>query len=131
MTGLKTNKNDEGGLSTDVLERLHWWAELHGKTEDEAKAEFLSYCADALGIASVTDEDEEFILDAAETFVVEKRVMTSSGANTTELVGMFLGVESKLRDKRERQRNEALSAARESLDSAIQSGRVARAFVEY
>ena len=130
MTGLKTNKNDEGGLSTDVLERLHWWAELHGKTEDEAKAEFLSYCADALGIASVTDEDEEFILDAAETFVVEKRVMTSSGANTTELVGMFLGVESKLRDKRERQRNEALSAARESLDSAIQSGRVARAFVE-
>lgn len=130
MTGLNGNKNDEGGLSTDVLERLHWWAELHGKTEDEAKAEFLSYCADALGITSVTDEDEAFLIDAAETFVVEKRVMTSSGGNTTELVGMFLGPEAKVRDKRETQRLKALSAAREDLGKAIQSGKVARAFVE-
>jgi len=130
MTGLNGNKNDEGGLSTDVLERLHWWAELHGKTEDEAKADFLSYCADALGITSVTDEDEDFILDAAETFVVEKRVMTSSGANTSELVGMFLGPEPKVRDKREMQRLTALIAARQNLNEAIQSGKVARAFVE-
>ena len=116
--------------SEEVKERLHWYAEQHGMSEEAATKQYLEYIEEHLGIVNPHEEDEDFLVDAAETFVVERRVMQTPGGNSVELVGCFVAVESKIRDKRERVRNEALEHARADLNQAIEDGIVARAFVE-
>tara|TARA_R100000008_G_C3586787_1_gene173092 strand:- start:1386 stop:2729 length:1344 start_codon:yes stop_codon:yes gene_type:complete len=132
MTGLKRKKTN-GELPEEALERLRWWAELHGKTEEEAIEGFSEYCAESFGMMDFSEEDDGFIVEASETFVVERRVSSGGGSagESEEFVGMFVGIESKVRDRRERDRAAALRIVREQgLTDALESGRVARAFVE-
>lgn len=132
MPNLNQNEaKNNNSLHSEVQERLKWWAEKNGKTEAEAQEAFLAYLMTEMGIAAPDDEDDDFLIDAAETFVVERRVM-SGGANqkATELVGYFVGVDPKCRDGQERKRAPAVSAAMNDLDGAIQDGLVARAYTD-
>jgi hypothetical protein len=117
-------------LPEEVKERLRWYAEQHSISEGEAEKHYLDYIEEHLGIVNPNEEDEDFLVDAAETFVVERRVMQAPGGNTIDLVGCFVAVEPKLRDKRANVRANALAEARKDLSAAIDSGTVARAFVE-
>ena len=128
MSSLKKEKEEE--LPEEVLERLHWYAEQHSISKDKAVEDYLAYIEEHLGIVNTHEEDDDFLVDAAETFVVERRVMTGPGGSSTELVGCFIGVEPKVRDKRENVREAALKEARGDLGPAIVNGTVARAFVE-
>ena len=130
MSSIEKGKEKEEQLPEEALERLHWYAEQHSTSKDKAIEDFLAYIEEHLGIVNTHEEDDDFLVDAAETFVVERRVMTGPGSSTTELVGCFVGVEPKIRDKRENVRELALQTAKEDLGAAIEKGIVARAFVE-
>ena len=129
-TKKKSEKMSEQMLPEEVKERLRWYAEQHSISEDDAEKHYLEYIEEHLGIVNPNEEDEDFLIDAAETFVVERRVMQSPGGSGIEWVGCFIAVEPKIRDKRARVRDKALSQARADLNEAIESGIVARAFVE-
>ena len=89
-------ENNEQTYHTEVEERLKWWAEKHSKTIQEARDSFTAYLASDLGISNPSDEDDDFLIEAAESFMVERRVMSSmSSANATELVGFFIGVDQR------------------------------------
>ena len=117
-------------LPEEVKERLRWYAEQHSVSEDEAAKQYLDYIEEHLGIVNPNEEDEDFLVDAAETFVVERRVMQAPGGSTVEWVGCFIAIEPKIRDKRANMREQALSEARKDLTNAINGGKIARAFVE-
>ena len=117
-------------LPEEVKERLRWYAEQHSVSEDEAAKQYLDYIEEHLGIVNPNEEDEDFLVDAAETFVVERRVMQAPGGSTVEWVGCFIAIEPKIRDKRANIREQALSEARKDLTNAINGGKIARAFVE-
>ena len=126
----KNNEQNNAGLHPDVEERLKWWAEKNAKTLDDATGDFFTYLKTEMGVSNPNDEDDDFMIDAAETFVVERRVMSGGGGKSTELVGYFIGVDPKCRDGQERKRAPAVSAAMNDLDGAIQDGLVARAYTE-
>ena len=126
MSSLKKEEK----LPEEVLERLHWYAEQHSISQDKAVEQYLGYIEEHLGIVNTKEEDDDFLVDAAETFVVERRVMSTPGGSSTELVGCFVAVEPKIRDKRENVREYAIQSAKEDLGAAIEKGTVARAFVE-
>ena len=117
-------------LPEEVKERLRWYAEQHSVSEDEAAKQYLDYIEEHLGIVNPNEEDEDFLVDAAETFVVERRVMQAPGGSTVEWVGCFIAIEPKIRDKRANIREQALSEARKDLTNAFNGGKIARAFVE-
>ena len=114
MSSLKEEKT-ENELPEEVLERLRWYAEQHSISEDKAIEHYLAYIDKELGIVNILEEDDDFLVDAAETFVVERRVMSTPGGNTTELVGCFVAVEPKIRDKRENARENAIESAKARL----------------
>ena len=130
MSSLKKEKEEQEKLPEEVLERLHWYAEQHSISQDKAVEQYLGYIEEHLGIVNTNEEDDDFLVDAAETFVVERRVMSTPGGSSTELVGCFVAVEPKIRDKRENVREYAIQSAKEDLGAAIEKGTVARAFVE-
>ena len=129
MSSLKKEEKQDK-LPEEVLERLHWYAEQHSISQDKAVEQYLGYIEEHLGIVNTQEEDDDFLVDAAETFVVERRVMSTPGGSSTELVGCFVAVEPKIRDKREKVREYAIQSAKEDLGAAIEKGTVARAFVE-
>jgi hypothetical protein len=129
MSSLKKEEKEEK-LPEEVLERLHWYAEQHSISQNKAVEQYLGYIEEHLGIVNTQEEDDDFLVDAAETFVVERRVMSTPGGSSTELVGCFVAVEPKIRDKRENVREYAIQSAKEDLGAAIEKGTVARAFVE-
>ena len=130
MSSLKKEKEEQEKLPEEVLERLHWYAEQHSISQYKAVEQYLGYIEEHLGIVNTNEEDDDFLVDAAETFVVERRVMSTPGGSSTELVGCFVAVEPKIRDKRENVREYAIQSAKEDLGAAIEKGTVARAFVE-
>ena len=87
MSSIEKGKEKEEQLPEEALERLHWYAEQHSTSKDKAIEDFLAYIEEHLGIVNTHEEDDDFLVDAAETFVVERRVMTGPGSSTTELVG--------------------------------------------
>lgn len=130
LNGNEARTENKNTLHPEVEERLRWWAEKNGKSLDDATADFFTYLKNEMG-ANPTDEDDDFMIDAAETFVVERRVMSAgAGGSATELVGYFVGVDPKSRDGQESKRAPAVSAAMNDLDGAIQDGLVARAYTE-
>jgi len=121
---------NERQMPSEVIERLKWWAQLHSKTEAEAQTEYIHYLSDNLAVDDWQQEEDYFLIEAAENFVVERRVRGGGGGQTQEMVGCFVGVEKKVRDKRNYARSTAVAAAVENLDAAIQSGAVARAYTQ-
>lgn len=129
--GNNEDRKNEQTYHAEVEERLKWWAEKHGKTIEEAREQFAAYLLTDLGISEPSKEDDDFLIEAAESFMVERRVMSStSSANAVEIVGFFTGFDSKVRDAQERKRAPAVSAALNDLNDAIATGLVARAYTE-
>lgn len=130
MNTTDENGNENGMNWPDgVTERLSWWAENNSKTLVEAYAEFIVYLRETLGIDSPADEDDDFLEESAETFVVaDARKM--GGGGTIDFVGWFVGVDKKVADKRAGDRQTAINAVRQGMGDAIASGLVARAYVE-
>ena len=87
MSSLKKEEKEEK-LPEEVLERLHWYAEQHSISQNKAVEQYLGYIEEHLGIVNTQEEDDDFLVDAAETFVVERRVMSTPGGSSTELVGI-------------------------------------------
>ena len=83
----QTEAKNNNSLHSDVEERLKWWAEKNGKSLDDATGDFFTYLKNELGVDNPEDEEDDFMIDAAETFVVERRVMSGSAQNGIELVG--------------------------------------------
>ena len=75
---LNGNAN-ERQMPSEVIERLKWWAQLHGKTDAEAQTEYIHYLSDNLAVDDWTQEEDYFLIEAAENFVVERRVRSGSG----------------------------------------------------
>jgi hypothetical protein len=123
------NTDNNGTWPDGVIERLNWWAEANGKTLDEAKAEFTDYLLGTLGIDDPMSEDEDYLIDSAETFAIQAARRTG-GAQTVDFVGCFVGVDKKVADKRAGDRTTATQAARQNIGQAISNGIVARAFVQ-
>ena len=80
QNGAENNEQTNAGLHPDVEERLKWWAEKHSKTLDDATGDFYTYLTE-LGVDNPDDEDDDFMIDAAETFVVERRVMSGTSSS--------------------------------------------------
>ena len=132
---MNLNNNDEASNGTqfhaEVEERLTWWSVKHNKSIDEARQEFVAYLLSDLGITNPQDEDDDFLIEAAESFIVEQRVMSNTmSTDSVKLVGYFVGIDSKVRDAQERKRAPAVSAAMNDMNEAIENGLVARAFVQ-
>jgi len=123
------NNNNNEKWPEGVIERLTWWAEANGKTVDEAKAEFKDYLLGTLGIDDPMSEDDDYLVDSAETFAIVAARRTG-GAATVDFVGCFVGVDKKVGDKRAGDRQVAVNAARQNIGQAISNGLVARAFVQ-
>jgi hypothetical protein len=132
MPNLNTNENNNEPkiMNAEVEEQLKWWAEKHNKTIDDAYAEFYTYLKDTLGVTNPNDEDDDTLIEMVESFVVEQRVFSGTGAGGEELVGYFIGVAPNMRDGQEKKRAPVVTAALENLDSAIAMGLVARAYIE-
>lgn len=113
----------------EVNERLSWWSENNGKTLEEAQELFTVYLREKLGIDNPRDEDEDFLVDSAESFVVERRT-GGSRQKTVTFVGYFVGVDKKVTDRREGDREAAVNAARQNLNAAIANGIVGRGYVD-
>ena len=131
LNGNNGANNDEHNFHSEVEERLKWWAEKHNKSIEEARESFVAYLNSDLGISNPSEEDDDFLIEAAESFIVERRVMSNTSAsNAVKLVGYFIGIDSKVRDAQERKRAPAVSAALNDMSEAIENGLVARAFTQ-
>jgi len=106
-----------------VLERLDGYAEANSITLEDAQQKFVDYLSDKFAVESWQDEDEDFLLEASEGFVITSRG-GGSGFQTENWVGMFVGVDPKARDKRKWMREQALSAYNEDKGKAIAAGLV-------
>jgi len=124
------NESDDGKYHQEVEERLKWWAEKHAKTIEEAREEFKQFLSDKLDITDASNEDDDFMIEAAESFIVQRKMSGSSSTQSQNLIGYFVGVDSRVRDAQENKRVPAVSAAINNLDEAINMGLVARAYTE-
>ena len=121
--------NSEATLPNSVLERLKGYADANGLSIEDATQKFVEYLSDKFSVDNWQDEDEEFLLEASEGMVVQRR-SGGSGLKTDNWVGVIVGVDPKSRDKRQRVRADALSAWNTSPDKAIQAGIVAKVVKE-
>ena len=120
QNGAENNEQTNAGLHPEVEERLKWWAEKHSKTLDDATGDFYTYLKAELGVDNPDDEDDVFMIDAAETFVVERRVMSGGTNNATDLVNAS-SVLTPSAETHERKRP-LHQAALSDLDGAIADG---------
>lgn len=117
----KNNGEEEKQLPAEVIERLQGYAEANGLSIDDATTKFVEYLSDKFAVNDWESEDEDFLIEASEGMVVQRR---SGGGRvkTTNFVGMFVGVDARSRDKRERIRNEVVAAYTADAEKAINAG---------
>ena len=132
LNNINNEASNNEQWNPEVEERLKWWAEKHNKSLDDAFGEFYTYLKTDLGIDNANNEDDEFlIIEAAESFIVERRVMdNTSSTKSVKLVGYFIGMDARVRDAQANKRAPAVSAALKDLQEAIDLGLVARAYVQ-
>lgn len=116
----KKDKDDERKLPEEVLDRLQGYAEANGVSIDEAIEKFEEYLKETFAVSEWHEEDDDFLIEVSEGMVVQKR--SGGGMKTTNFVGMFVGVDPRSRDKRERVRNEVIQAYMDDSDKAINAG---------
>ena len=131
LNNINNEASNNEQWNPEVEERLKWWAEKHNKSLDDAFGEFYTYLKTDLGIDNANNEDDEFLIEAAESFIVERRVMdNTSSTKSVKLVGYFIGMDARVRDAQANKRAPAVSAALKDLQEAIDLGLVARAYVQ-
>lgn len=91
LNNINNEASNNEQWNPEVEERLKWWAEKHNKSLDDAFGEFYTYLKTDLGIDNANNEDDEFLIEAAESFIVERRVMdNTSSSKSVKLVGLSL-----------------------------------------
>jgi hypothetical protein len=103
---------------------LQGYADVNNISLDDATQKFVQYLSDKYAVDNWQDEDEDFLIEASEGMVVQRRSGVS--IQTENWVGMIVGVDPKKRDKRKRVREDALKAWAQDADKAIKAGIVAR-----
>ena len=122
-------KKDTQEWPEGVVERLQGYADANGVTLDDAKQKFVQFLSDKYAVENWQDEDEDFLIEASEGFVVQRRSGGSS-FETVNFVGMLVGVDGKWRDKRKNLRDQAVAAYLEEPGKAVEAGLVAECWKE-
>jgi hypothetical protein len=123
------NKKKETGnngrqLPDEVLERLQGYADANSIDIDAATQKFVEYLSDKFAVDNWQDEDDDFLIEASEGMVVQRR-SGGGGLKTENWTGLFVGVDAKSRDKRKRIRSDAVKAYIDEPAKAINAGIVA------
>jgi len=112
---------------SDVLERLRGYAERTGVQVGEAANEFKAWLKNEYSVDDPLAEDEFYLSQWSEQFVIETRNLggsRSSGRETTAYVGMLLGIEDTTRDQRANAKEAALNLYKSNRDRAIDEGHI-------
>lgn len=107
----------------DVLERLDGYAEKHGIKIGEAVNQFTKWLKNEYPIEDPLSEDPFYLSQWSEQFLIENRNLSGSGGgslrDTTQYVGMFVGIEDEERDNRKTMFDRAVNMFRKNQDRAI------------
>ena len=124
------NKEDEfeganKTLPDGVLERIKAQAERTNKSIEDVTQEYLNYIKNEFSCDNPYVEDEDLLLDWAESaFIVMRRTGSGSSGSTTSFVGCFVGVADKRADRMEWRRRRAIQDFTDDPAQAIESGRL-------
>ena len=117
--------NSTGGYPEAINSRLKAYAERTGKKYDEVLSEFTDLCKNVYLSLDPIAEDEDLLVDWAESFVVETRRQSGGGNSKLKTwVGCFLGVADKKRDRLANIVRANLKLFKEEPSEAISSGRL-------
>ena len=108
---------------TVVKEMLDNHAKRRGIKYEESKKGYLEYLEKEYNIDNPDTEEEELLSDFATQFSVETRRMTSGG-NVVTWVGQFVGVNSKVTDRRKNMRVRLAKAYNADSERALSEGTV-------
>ena len=117
------NENNDWTWPESVTSRLQPYAERTEKSLEEAIREFTEFLKVEYGITDPKVEDEFYLGQWAEQFVIPTRNLgpaTSSGGNTVTWVGHIIGVDEYINDMRENVMKQALSVWEQDSNRAIQ-----------
>jgi hypothetical protein len=86
----------------EVIERLSMQAERTGESLEKVQEAFIKHLADTHACDDWAAEDEDLLIDWAESFIIMDRrsSVSGGGADTTTFVGTFVGVDAKSSDRR-------------------------------
>jgi len=110
-------------MSNEWKDKIRGYAERMSKTEEEAMKEFKDW-VQAEFSTSIDGEDEYFVNEWAEMFVIETRNLGRSGGgrDTVTFMGHITGLNDSIRDQRQAQREKAVQMFRQDRDRAINQG---------
>ena len=120
----KKENGNERQLPDEVLDRLKGYAEANDTDLDGAIQKFVEYLSDKFAVDNWQDEDDDFLIEASEGMVVQRR-SGGGGLKPENWTGLFVGVDAKSRDKRKRVRADAIKAYMDEPAKAIGAGIVA------
>jgi len=110
-------------MSNEWKDKIRGYAERMSKTEEEAMKEFKDWVQTEFS-TSIEGEDEYFVNEWAEMFVIETRNLGRSGGgrDTVTFMGHITGLNDSIRDQRQAQREKAVQMFRQDRDRAINQG---------
>tara|TARA_R110001599_G_scaffold66869_1_gene189257 strand:- start:761 stop:2071 length:1311 start_codon:yes stop_codon:yes gene_type:complete len=123
------NEEDEfegaKALPDGVIERIKAQAERTKKSVEETTKQYLDFIKDEFSCDDPYVEDEDLLLDWAESaFVTMRRTGSGASGSTTAFVGCFVGVGDKRTDRMDWRRRRAISDFTDDPAQAIESGRL-------
>lgn len=112
-------------MSNEWQDKIRGYATRMDKTEEEAMEEFKNWVQSEFS-TSIEGEDEYFVNEWAEMFVIETRNLgrSSGGRDTVTFMGHITGLNDSIRDQREAQREKAVQMFRQDRERAINQGLV-------
>ena len=116
---------DNKTLPDGVIERIKAQAERTKKSIEDVTQEYLKYIKDEFSCDDPYAEEEDLLLDWAESaFIVMRRSGSGSSGSTTAFVGCFVGVGDKRADRMEWRRRRAIEDFTNDPAQIIESGRL-------
>ena len=110
------------GWPEKVVERLQAYADRTEVQLGEAANKFKEFLNKEFAVTEPMDEDEYYLVEWAEMFVIETRNLgTSQGSRreTKTYVGLFVGLDDNIADLRKNQRERAVTLFRNNSEKAI------------
>tara|TARA_R100001443_G_scaffold668_1_gene2642 strand:+ start:3110 stop:4423 length:1314 start_codon:yes stop_codon:yes gene_type:complete len=112
-------------LPDGVLERIKAQAERTKKSVEETTKQYLDFIKAEWNCDDPYSEDEDLLLDWAESaFVTMRRTGSGASGSTTSFVGCFVGVADKRADRMEWRRRRAIEDFTNDPAQIIESGRL-------
>lgn len=121
--GTVANSNQ---LPEPVMVRIKAYAERTNKSVDKVKEEYLEYIKVNYGCDDYIGEEEELLIDWAESLFVEtRRFSGGSNSNLSTWVGHFIGLHDRTKDRLTNLLRSNLKLYDEDPNEAVGSGRIA------